>query len=64
MSNTKAPRTKPEPQLDPESESWHMVPWRKLEQYVYRLQKRIFRASQQGNMLRLTRFWRGLKRGR
>jgi RNA-directed DNA polymerase len=50
MSNTKAPRTKPKPQLDPESESWRMVPWRKLEQHVYRLQKRIFRASQQGNM--------------
>jgi len=26
-----------------------MLPWRKFEQQVYRLQKRIFRASQHGN---------------
>jgi RNA-directed DNA polymerase len=47
MSETKAPRNRPQP--DPESESWHKLPWRKLEQQVYRLQKRIFRASQHGN---------------
>jgi RNA-directed DNA polymerase len=47
MSETKAPRTRPEP--DPASESWSELPWRKFEQHVYRLQKRIFRASQHGN---------------
>ena len=47
MSETKAPRNRQEP--DPASESWHKLPWRKLEQHVYRLQKRIFRASQHGN---------------
>jgi len=30
-------------------ESWAQIPWRKLEAYVYRLQKRIYRASQRGN---------------
>ncbi|HEU5380062.1 MAG TPA: group II intron reverse transcriptase/maturase [Ktedonobacteraceae bacterium] len=47
MANTKAPRT--EQPLDPESESWNKLPWRKLEQHVYRIQKRIFRAEQRGN---------------
>lgn len=47
MANTKAPGTR-QP-LDPESESWDTLPWRKLEQHVYRIQKRIFRAEQRGN---------------
>jgi RNA-directed DNA polymerase len=47
MKDTKAPRTKPK--LDPESESWNKLPWRKFEQQVYRIQKRIFRAEQRGN---------------
>jgi RNA-directed DNA polymerase len=47
MSETKAPRSRPQP--DPESESWHKLPWRTFEQHVYRLQKRIFRANQHGN---------------
>ena len=47
MSETKAPRSRHEP--DPASESWRKLPWRKFEQHVYRLQKRIFRASQHGN---------------
>jgi RNA-directed DNA polymerase len=28
---------------------WNMIPWRKLERHVYKLQKRIFRASQRGD---------------
>ena len=47
MAQTKAPKIKPP--LDPESESWNKLPWRKLEQHVYRIQKRIFKAKQQGN---------------
>jgi RNA-directed DNA polymerase len=47
MRDTKAPKTKPT--LDPESESWNKLPWRKFEQHVYRIQKRIFRAEQRGN---------------
>jgi RNA-directed DNA polymerase len=47
MANTKAPSTKLP--LDAASESWRTLPWRKLEQHVYRIQKRIFRANQRGN---------------
>lgn len=37
-------------QVETASETWHNLPWRKLEQHVYRVQKRIYRASQQGNL--------------
>src|SRR6266853_121044 len=47
MANRKAPKVKPK--LDPESEAWNKLPWRKFEQHVYRIQKRIYRASQRGN---------------
>src|SRR5690349_13482 len=47
MKDRKAPRDK-QP-LTPESEAWSKLPWRKLEQHVYRIQKRIYRASQRGN---------------
>src|SRR5215469_4511055 len=47
MKDRKAPKNKHE--LDPESEAWKAIPWRKLEKYVFRIQKRIYRASQQGN---------------
>src|SRR5436309_7995683 len=35
--------------VDPTSEAWNKLPWRKFEQHVYRIQKRILRASQRGN---------------
>ena len=47
MAQTKAPKSKHA--LDPESESWNKLPWRTLEQHVYRIQKRIFKAKEQGN---------------
>ena len=47
MAERKAPKVKPK--LDPESEAWRQLPWRKFEQHVYRIQKRIYRASQRGN---------------
>ena len=31
------------------SGAWRELSWRKLEQHVYRMQKRIYRASQRGN---------------
>src|SRR2546423_14588315 len=31
------------------SEPWNRVPWKKLEQHCFRIQKRIYRASQRGN---------------
>lgn len=36
-------------QIDPSSEAWNQLPWRKFEQHVYRIQKRIYRANQRGN---------------
>src|SRR5436309_8650293 len=35
--------------VDPTSEAWCKLPWRKFEQHVYRIQKRIYRANQRGN---------------
>ena len=32
-----------------ENGTWRELPWRKLEKHVYRMQKRIYRASQRGN---------------
>ena len=32
------------------SVDWALLPWRKLEKNVYRLQKRIYRASERGNV--------------
>src|SRR5258708_3011104 len=49
ITKTKAPRIKEKSPLDPESESWRKLPWRKFEQHVYRIQKRIFRAGQRGD---------------
>jgi RNA-directed DNA polymerase len=49
MAETKAPQGKRKPPLDPASESWNRLPWRKLEQHVYRIQKRIFNAEFRGN---------------
>src|SRR2546430_8871090 len=49
MTDMKAPKIKRKPPPDPESESWRKLPWRKFEQHVYRIQKRIFRAEQRGD---------------
>src|SRR5215470_9347790 len=43
METTKAPEFPP-------SEEWAELPWRKLEQHLYRLQKRIFKASQRNDL--------------
>src|SRR5229473_2694226 len=47
MKERKAPKDKQK--LVPESEAWNKLPWRKFERHVYRIQKRIYRASQRGN---------------
>ena len=54
---TKAP-------LEPVSEDWSMLPWRKLERHVYRLQKRIYRASERGNVQAVHRLQQLLMRSR
>src|SRR5260370_17457414 len=46
MKERKAPREKR--QLDPASEAWNQLPWRKLEKHCFRIQKRIYQASQRG----------------
>ncbi len=46
MKDRKAPKAKVK--LDPESEAWRHLPWKKFEQHVYRIQKRIYRASKCG----------------
>ena len=43
MEQAKAPDSNP-------SEEWAEIPWRKLEQHLYRLQKRIFKASERGDL--------------
>jgi RNA-directed DNA polymerase len=45
MKDRKAPPTS----KDKASETWSKVPWKKLEQHCFRIQKRIYRASQRGN---------------
>src|SRR5215831_4477173 len=40
------------------SDEWNTIPWRKLERYIYRLQKRIYKAKQRGD----TRAVRGIQR--
>src|SRR5438874_12282646 len=46
MADRNAPKIKQK--LDFESEAWRKVPWRKLEQHVYRIQKRIYQARKRG----------------
>src|SRR5258708_26144516 len=46
------------------SEDWAQLPWRKLERYVFRLQKRIYRASARGNVQAVHRLQQLLSRSR
>src|SRR5919202_833725 len=39
---------------------WHKINWRKLERQVYKLQKRIYRASQRGDVKALRRLQKTL----
>lgn len=54
---TKAPVQQP-------SEDWALLPWHKLEQHVYRLQKRIYQASSRGNVQAVHRLQQLLIRSR
>jgi RNA-directed DNA polymerase len=42
-------KTSSRPETEGTSGAWPELPWRKLEKHVYRIQKRIYRASQRGN---------------
>ena len=48
MKDRKAPQARPT--ADPASETWSQLPWKKLEKHTFRIQKRIYRASQRGNV--------------
>jgi RNA-directed DNA polymerase len=48
----------------PESHAWAQIPWRKLEQYVFQLQKRIYRARQRGDWQTVRGLQRLLRRSR
>src|SRR4028119_1039315 len=41
---------------------WHSINWRKLERRVYKLQKRIYRASQRGDVRAVRRLQKTLMR--
>src|SRR6266704_3557431 len=46
MQERKAPRDQGQP--DPASEAWNRLPWRKRDAHCFRIQKRIYQASQRG----------------
>lgn len=48
MSRRTDRNTSPPQEIDEASGTWKNLPWKKLEQHVFRLQKRIYRASQRG----------------
>ena len=48
MSRRTDRNTPPPQEIDKASVAWKQVPWKKLEHQVFRLQKRISRASQRG----------------
>ena len=47
-----------------ENESWIEKPWKKFEIVVFRLQKRIYKASQEGNFRKVKKLQRLLLKGR
>src|SRR3989442_3750072 len=49
---------------DLESNEWAQTPWRKLEKYVFQLQKRIYRARQRGDWKTVRGLQRLLRRSR
>jgi len=60
MKERKAPREGETP--DPESETWNTIPWRKLEQHVFRIQKRIYRAGQNGERRKVQKLQKLLRK--
>ena len=57
MEQPKAPEISP-------SEEWADLPWRKLEQHLYRLQKRIFKASARGDLKAVHKLQKLLRKSR
>lgn len=63
MKETKAPPEQKETS-EQVSERWDELPWRKLEQHVYRIQKRIYKASQQNNYRKVQKLQKLLSKSR
>lgn len=62
---TKAPpEMASEDWAQPNGKAWAFLPWTKLERHVYRLQKRIYRASNRGNVQAVHRLQQLLMRSR
>jgi RNA-directed DNA polymerase len=49
MSRMKERKTSSTQETEEMSVAWNKVPWCKLEQHCFRIQKRIYRAKQSGN---------------
>src|ERR687885_1049779 len=49
---------------DGKSDEWKDIPWRKLERKVYKLQKRIYTASQRGETLKVRKLQKLLIKSR
>jgi RNA-directed DNA polymerase len=48
--------------LSNQTVEWNKIPWRKLERYVFKLQKRIYRASSRGDVRAVRRLQKTLMR--
>src|ERR687886_2478701 len=48
--------------LSNQTVEWNNIPWRKLERYVFKLQKRIYRASSRGDVRAVRRLQKTLMR--
>jgi RNA-directed DNA polymerase len=57
-------KTPSRPQQDQKSVAWNKLPWRKLEQHVYDIQKRIYRASQRGETRKVEKLQKLLMKSR
>ena len=49
MSSMRERKTSSTQATDEMSVAWNKLPWRKLEQHCFRMQKRIYQAKQHGN---------------
>lgn len=49
-------------ETDEMSVAWNKLPWRKLEQHCFRIQKRIYQAKQNGNTRKVEKLQKLLMR--
>jgi RNA-directed DNA polymerase len=51
-------------EIERESVAWNKLPWKKLEQHVYSIQKRIYQASQRGEKRKVEKLQKLLMKSR